>query len=175
MKAGPIATDAPFVAQRLKECLPQRDTTIFHSVMRINVQIAFAAQSKIDNRMLCKQGQHVVEKGNSRRNRTSSRPVKVQCECDTSFFGDARYLGAALFHGVAVKQSRQRKQSPNASRLRRIAHFPFDLVNSVLDHLGLGRDILKLTEVIDRLFIMALRQFHPRQATQNLAQKEFIR
>jgi hypothetical protein len=57
-----IAADAFFVADRLRKCLPQRNTDIFDGMVRIDVQIADRFYLKIDQSVTGNLIEHVIQK-----------------------------------------------------------------------------------------------------------------
>ena len=61
MKAGAVAADAAFVAERGRESLSERDAAIFDGVMRVHLQIACAAELQIHDRVSGEEREHVVE------------------------------------------------------------------------------------------------------------------
>jgi len=66
IESSPITPNATLVTQRLMKRLPQRDAAVFNCVVGVHLKITFTGQFKIHHRVLGKERQHVVKKGNTR-------------------------------------------------------------------------------------------------------------
>ena len=99
MKPRAVTADAPFVAERERERLAERDAAILDRVMGVHFEVAFAAQLQIHRRVFGEQHQHVVEKRDAGFNRGFSPAVEVEADGDAGFFGVARDFCLPDFHG----------------------------------------------------------------------------
>ena len=59
------AGDAFFVAERLLDRIAESDRRVFNRVVKIDVQIAFGFESNVDQRMMRKLLNHVIEKSDA--------------------------------------------------------------------------------------------------------------
>jgi hypothetical protein len=66
---------------------------------------------EIDNRVLGKQGQHVIEKGDARPDLRASLAVDIQCQGNVGFLRSTSDLGAPLRHRDALNQNGEGTQS----------------------------------------------------------------
>src|SRR4030095_13246493 len=104
-QAHAVASNANFVPERLQKCLPQADRHIFHGMVIVYLQIAFAFNLKVEQTVAGKQVKHVIEKRNAGIDARCSRPVQIQVDSDVGLFSLANdsgrtRLGISLFaHG----------------------------------------------------------------------------
>src|SRR5205085_10532143 len=61
-----VTRDAPFVAERLLERLPQSDRDVFDRMMIVNLKVAATSNLKIKQAVPRKQLKHVIEKRDAR-------------------------------------------------------------------------------------------------------------
>ena len=99
MKPRAVTADAPFVAERERERMAEREATILDRMMGVHFQIAAAAQAQIHGRVLRKQREHVVEKRDAGFDRGFSPAVEVEADGDAGFLGVARDFCLPEFHG----------------------------------------------------------------------------
>ena len=74
-----------FVSKRFGKGLPEGDADIFHTVVVIDLGIPHAFYLKIKASVFCEQGQHMVEKSDTRINIIRSCPIQVQTNLNVSF------------------------------------------------------------------------------------------
>ena len=98
MKAVAVASDAALVAERGSEGLPERDAAILDGVVRVHGEIAVANQFQIHRRVLRKEREHVVEKGNAGFDGRFSFAVEIEADGNFGFQRVAFDLGRARFH-----------------------------------------------------------------------------
>ena len=65
METVAVAPDAPFVAERLDERLAERDTAVLDRVVGVDMEVAFAAELQVADRMLGERREHVVEESDA--------------------------------------------------------------------------------------------------------------
>jgi hypothetical protein len=99
VKTVAIAANPFFVSQGLYERQSERQAAIFHCVMGVHFQITLATQRQVHNRMFGEQGEHVIEKRDTRFDGRFPPPIEVQLEADAGFFGDAPNNGLPWSHG----------------------------------------------------------------------------
>ena len=98
MKTMAVTADAAFVAQRGGDRLAKRDAAVFHRVMRVHFQIAVAAQIQIHRRVLGKQREHVVEKGNAGFDFGFPLAIQIEADGNPGFLGVPFDFGRTRFH-----------------------------------------------------------------------------
>ena len=91
----PIATNPPFIAERFGKCLAESDPRIFDRVVEIHLDIAISLDAQIAKAMAGKKGEHVIEEGNLRVDRT--RPLAI----DQEIKNDLRLGGLTINFRVA--------------------------------------------------------------------------
>jgi hypothetical protein len=99
IEARSVPPQAPLVPQRFPECLPQGNPAVLDRVVRVHFQIPLAGQLQITGRMLRHQGQHVVEKRDSRLHLRLARAVDPQIERDRCLLGHALQARPPFTHG----------------------------------------------------------------------------
>ena len=82
-----VAADAFFVAHGLRHRLAQGDANVFHRVVAVNVQIAFAGNLQIDQAVASDLVQHVVEKTDAGGELGLTRTVQIQTHTNLGFGG----------------------------------------------------------------------------------------
>jgi hypothetical protein len=80
-----VASDTCFISKSLFEAFAQNDSSIFDSVMVIDFNIAIDFDIEVDCRVAGKEGQHVVEKGDSGINVGFPFTVEIQTQADFGF------------------------------------------------------------------------------------------
>src|SRR5690349_10532558 len=80
IEAGSVSSNPLLVSQRFTKCLPQRNPAIFHGVMRIHFEIAIAPKSKVHDRMLGEEREHVIKERNPGLDRRLPLPVDFELE-----------------------------------------------------------------------------------------------
>ncbi len=101
MKPSPIATNAFLVTQGQNKNLPQCNTTVLDSVMRVHIKITSASELEVDHRMLCKQSEHVVKERNASINGCLPRTIQFELDGDTGLFGLALQLRLPGLHAAS--------------------------------------------------------------------------
>jgi hypothetical protein len=93
-KEESVALDAHFFPQRFFESLTQHQADILDRVVIVDVRVAFGVNRQIEQPVLRKQGEHVVEKGYARFDLRHAAPINGKSKRDVglrSFAGDSRY------------------------------------------------------------------------------------
>ena len=98
MKARAVTTDAALVAQRGRERPPEREAAVLDRVMRVHFEIALAMQFEIHDRMLCEQGEHVVEERHAGFHCGTPLAIEPQLDGHARLFRDAFEGGLTDFH-----------------------------------------------------------------------------
>src|SRR4030095_13107257 len=65
-QAHAVASNANFVPERLQKCLPQADRHIFHGMVIVYLQIAFAFNLKVEQTVAGKQGKQLMRQWDRR-------------------------------------------------------------------------------------------------------------
>ena len=71
-------------------------------MVRIHVEVAFAMQLQINNRMLGEQRQHVIEKRHTRADGGFANAVQIDSGNYLRFFGNALDLRVSRFHAAGI-------------------------------------------------------------------------
>src|SRR5690349_9376556 len=80
IKASAIAANAFLVSQCLAECLSKGNAAVFHGMMGVNLQVAFATQLQVHHRVLGKERKHVIKERDAGSNHRLTLPIDVQIE-----------------------------------------------------------------------------------------------
>lgn len=80
-----VTTQSFFVAQRLRQRLPDRNANVFDRMMRIDMQIAVGAHLKVDQSMAGDLVEHMIEKRNAGRKLSLTGTVKIQTNRNLGF------------------------------------------------------------------------------------------
>ncbi len=75
------------VAERFGQALPKADSNVFYRVVSVNFQIPFCMHLQIEKPMDCEEGQHVIEKGDTRLKVDQTLPINRKFKADLSLFG----------------------------------------------------------------------------------------
>src|SRR5579862_4820530 len=116
VKTGSITADAGFVAQPLDESLAERDSAVLNGMMSVYLEVADAAQLKIQHGVLGEKREHVVEKGDTGFNRRCAATVNIELHQDICLLGFASDLGSPLYHCRGIKSKPRRNSKPIHSR-----------------------------------------------------------
>ena len=98
VKASAVAAETFLVAERLDKRLPQCNPAILDGVVRVHGEIAVATQFQIYHPMLCKEGQHVIKKGNAGLDGSLARAIEREANGDARLFGVPFNLCLPEFH-----------------------------------------------------------------------------
>ena len=84
-----IPANAFFVADRLKQCLAERDADILNGMMVVNVQVALCLYIQINQTVTGDLIQHVIEKRNAGCKILATGTVQIDCDMNLRFVGIA--------------------------------------------------------------------------------------
>ena len=98
IKASAVTPDAAFVAERLRERLPERDAAILDGVVRVHLDVAFADQFQIHHGMFGEQREHVVEERDAGADGGFAGAIHIEGELNLRLARDAVDLRLPRFH-----------------------------------------------------------------------------
>lgn len=110
MKAVAVATDAALITQCGGDGLAESNSAIFYGVMRVDGEIAIAAEFQIHRGMLGEERKHVVEERNAGADFGFSFAIQVEADRDLGFERVAFQFGGARFHSW-IKPDRASKDN----------------------------------------------------------------
>jgi hypothetical protein len=93
-----VAAHAFFVTYGFGKCLTERDTDVFHCVVRVNVEVAAGFNFEIEHGVPRNLVEHVIEKRDLRRQAGAARTVEVQPHIDLCLEGVAADLRVTPAH-----------------------------------------------------------------------------
>lgn len=76
-KSHPVSVNPFCLSQGLSNRLSKADAHIFHGMMVIDVEIALGVNGEVHAAVMSKETEHVIEKGDTRMNRISTRSIQV--------------------------------------------------------------------------------------------------
>jgi hypothetical protein len=125
VEPGAEPPDAFPLAKCLRKSLAQRDSTVFDRMMRINRKVASAPQRKVNDGVLRKQTQHVIEERYAGVDFSLAGTVNVESDGYRSFFCFPDDYCPPGVHGVRLTRAGLKKQFLNACNWNGLA--PLDL------------------------------------------------
>jgi hypothetical protein len=105
IKTSSIPSNSLLVAQSNKEGLTKGNPAIFHGVMRVNFEVARAAEVQINHRMLGKKAKHVIKKRDPATNRGFAGPIDTNPKDYTRFACGSFDLSLTGLHLSLFNQS----------------------------------------------------------------------
>lgn len=113
-----IAANPFFIANRLGKGLPQRNADVFDSMVRIDMQIAFSLDLKVDQAVTGYLIQHVIQKRNARRENATPRSIEIKTNRHLGFQGISADFGLPHAHLNAVLQKEWMGAPAKAGQVR---------------------------------------------------------
>ena len=114
----------PFVAQRLPECLTQRDGGVLDGVVSFDLDVALGAHGQVEAGMTAQGGQHVVVERHTGVDVDLPGAVEVELDDDVGFAGatlDARTAGRDACFGVVTVLLRGVAGASSVAAIRALA------------------------------------------------------
>ena len=84
-----VAREAPLVAQRARERLPEHDSDVFDRVVCVDLEITNRLEFDVEQAMASNLGEHVLEEGQSGGRASRAPSVEIQGQPDPRFVGIA--------------------------------------------------------------------------------------
>lgn len=107
-----VAVYAALFAQGLLQCCAEAEADVLHAVVRVDVQIALAADCEVKAAVQRKQRQHVVEEADAGVYLGPARAVQLEAELD----GGLRRLAADFTVSHVLSSVSISRPSPRAAR-----------------------------------------------------------
>lgn len=95
-QAEPVAFDATFVAESLKDCFAESDGGIFYGVMFVDMKVAFDAYVEVGARVFAYLFEHVVEEAEACGYIAFACAVEIDADVDVGLFCCSLYGGCAF-------------------------------------------------------------------------------
>jgi hypothetical protein len=121
VEAGSVSADAFFFTERLRDSRAQDQSAIFDGVMRIDFQVAPAAQTQVHHRMFGEEHKHVVQERNAGLHRGFAGAVQIYSQYYLSFTRRAPKGRLTFFHSRikgAIESKTKRKKGKTQKRFK---------------------------------------------------------
>src|SRR5206468_1621381 len=106
--------DAPLVAERFAQGLPEHDADVFHGVVQVDLEVAFRLHGEVEPAVLAELFEHVVEERDAGGHRCGARTVDRQREVDGRLLRLAAQRRFPLAHDSRSWRSRRAARAPLA-------------------------------------------------------------